>query len=55
MVGEVNAMAYGIRSISWNKCAFDREMIAVGGNTQLQGYKKPLDQVDKPVDRAQAK
>jgi len=37
-------MIYGIKSISWNKCGFEKEMIVVGGNTKEDGYKSPLDQ-----------
>jgi hypothetical protein len=41
--GEVDPMQYGIKSISWNKCGFEREMIVVGGNNKEDGYKSPLD------------
>lgn len=34
---------YGIRSISWNKSFFEREMIAVGGNNQDNSYCKGTD------------
>lgn len=34
------ANQHGIRSISWNKSIFGRDMIAVGGNNQESSYSK---------------